>query len=411
MKFDCISGRIGVIFDRHMHGILTELAERCRRELDESVAPFWLRHGLDRECGGYFSALERDGSVYDTRKYMWLQGRHTWTFARLYNEWGHRPEHLEAARLGADFIRRFGRDAEGRVFFSLTREGVPVAYQRKPYSAVFVMLGLLEYGKAASDADCIREAGELFWKIVRWIEDPGLIGRQAPPPGAPKVSLLADEMVLMSMAMELLAVREDPLVRGVLARAVGNTLLHIDPAKRVLLEQAALDGSSLRAGPDGRLWIPGHSAEVAWFLLHALEFLPEDARVRQYALDAIAGTMEHGWDAKYGGLFYLMDIEGRPVLPVENTMKLWWVQIEAIYALVLAQLSESDNRWIGWLEKMIEYTWKLYPDPQYGEWRGYFDRQGICTNSCKGGNYKGFFHLPRFLMMTYRKVERAKGVA
>ncbi|HOX05002.1 MAG TPA: hypothetical protein PK280_01260 [Planctomycetota bacterium] len=46
-------------------------------------------------------------------------------------------------------------------------------------------------------------------------------------------------------------------------------------------------------------------------------------------------------------------------------------------------------------------------DRQHGEWFGYFDRQGNCTHTCKGGNHKGFFHLPRFLMMTAQRIERA----
>jgi N-acylglucosamine 2-epimerase len=221
------------------------------------------------------------------------------------------------------------------------------------------------------------------------------------------VSALANEMVLMSMAMELLAVGEDPRVRAVLEGAVRNTLRHFDPGKRVLMELAALDGSSLRASPDGRLWIPGHSVEVAWFLLHALEFLPEDAEVRRVAYETIEGSMEGGWDKEFGGLLYLMDIEGKPVLLLEHFMKLWWVQMEAIYALVLAELATGPERWRKWLTMIDEYTWRLYPDRQHGEWLGYFDRQGNCTHTCKGGNYKGFFHLPRFLMMTAQRIERA----
>jgi len=388
---------------------LTAIAARCRRELDESVIPFWLRHSLDRECGGYFSCLDRDGSVYDDRKYMWLQGREVWMFSRLYREWDRRPEYLEAARLGAGFIRKFGRDREGRVCFSLTRDGRPAAYQRKPYAAVFVMLGLLEYGRAAGDESFVREAEELFWKIVAWIDDPVLIGRQPPPAGAPKVSSLANEMVLMSMAMELLAVREDARVRAILEGAVRNALLHFDAERRVLMELVALDGSSLRASPDGRLCVPGHSVEVAWFLLHALEFLPEDAGVRRVAYEAIEGSMEHGWDREHGGLFYLMDIEGKPVLALEGSMKLWWVHTEAIYALVLAALETGEERWLRWLKLVDEYAWQRFPDPQHGEWFGYLDRRGSRTHDCKGGSYKGFFHVPRFLMMTAQRVESAAG--
>ncbi|WP_322512465.1 AGE family epimerase/isomerase, partial [Chloroflexus sp.] len=66
--------------------MLETYAARYRAELAERVIPFWLRHALDHEHGGYFSALDRDGTVYDTRKYVWLQGRAVWMFSRLYNE-------------------------------------------------------------------------------------------------------------------------------------------------------------------------------------------------------------------------------------------------------------------------------------------------------------------------------------
>lgn len=385
--------------------MLKELAQRCRRELNESVIPFWLRHSLDREYGGYFTALARDGSIYDTRKYMWLQGREIWMFARLYNQWERRQEYLEAAALGAGFIRRHCYDPQGRVYFSLTREGAPIAYQRKPFSASFVMLGFLEYGLATGDSKYVGEAEELFWKIVRWIEDPVLMGR-LPAPGSAKVSVLAHEMILMSMAMELLAVKDDPKIRAVLASAVKNTQLHYDPDRRILLEMASLDGSSLRSSPDGRLFSPGHSIELAWFLLHALEFLPPDDACRKLALDVIEGSLELGWDSQHGGLLYQMDIEGKPLLQLEHFMKLWWVHTEASYALALAYQQTRQQRWLDWLGRVDEYTWKVFPDRQHGEWYGYLDRQGQPTHTCKGGNYKGFFHVPRFLMMTAQLVER-----
>jgi N-acylglucosamine 2-epimerase len=268
------------------------------------------------------------------------------------------------------------------------------------------MLGLLEFGIASGDKQCLAEAADLFWKIVAWIDDPTLIGRVPSPPGSPRVSQLANEMVLMGMAMELLDVQDDPRVRAVLAGAVRNTKLHFDRGRRVLMELAPLDGSDLRSSPEGRLCSPGHSVELAWFLLHALDYLPADAECRRIALETIEGSMEFGWDPEFGGLYYLLDIENKPMLPLEHFMKLWWVQIEAIYALVLAYTQTRDARWLPWLDKLTEYTWRLCPDPQYGEWLGYFDRQGNVTHTCKGGNYKGFYHLPRFLMMTAQLIEK-----
>ena len=100
---------------------LAPYAARYRADLLESVIPFWLRHSLDREHGGYFTGLDRDGSVYDTRKYVWLQGRAIWMFSRLYNQLEPRPEFLDAAKLGVGFLRAHARDEQGRFFFSLTR--------------------------------------------------------------------------------------------------------------------------------------------------------------------------------------------------------------------------------------------------------------------------------------------------
>lgn len=81
-----------------------EIYKRYRRELFESVVPFWLRYSIDREAGGYFTGLDREGTVYDSRKYVWLQGRAIWTFSRLYNEFEQREEWLEAAAFGVDFF-------------------------------------------------------------------------------------------------------------------------------------------------------------------------------------------------------------------------------------------------------------------------------------------------------------------
>ena len=44
------------------------LAEQYRSELLFRVVPFWLNKSQDTEFGGYFTCLDRDGSVYDTDK-------------------------------------------------------------------------------------------------------------------------------------------------------------------------------------------------------------------------------------------------------------------------------------------------------------------------------------------------------
>ena len=52
-----------------------ELAKLYKNELLENVLPFWLNHSQDLEFGGYYTCLNRNGDVFDTDKFIWLQGR------------------------------------------------------------------------------------------------------------------------------------------------------------------------------------------------------------------------------------------------------------------------------------------------------------------------------------------------
>ena len=373
---------------------LISYSERYRVELLEHVIPFWLKYAIDRDFGGYFTCLTRNGTVYDTRKYVWMQGRAVWMLARLHNEMEPREEWLEAARLILDFLRRHALDPQGRYYFSLTRDGKPSFYQRKPYAAVFAMLGMLEFSKATGDAVLRAEAIELFWRIRRWIDDPTLLGRHR----VEGVTALADIMVVASMATEIARVDPDPRYREVLRECIAASRAHYDAPRRIFLEY-----SSPRELPEGRLFCPGDSIEAAWFLLHALEFAP-DAGARQMCLDAIEGSLEFGWDREFGGLYYFMDIDGFPPLALEADMKLWWPHTEAIYATILAYSITQESKWLEWLERVDAYAFSHFSDPEFGEWFGYCDRRGNLTSTAKGNPYKGCFHVPRMLFMSVRKL-------
>lgn len=49
------------------------------------VMPFWLKYGIDKENGGYFTCLNRDGSLMDSNKSVWFQGRFAFILAYAYN--------------------------------------------------------------------------------------------------------------------------------------------------------------------------------------------------------------------------------------------------------------------------------------------------------------------------------------
>ena len=44
---------------------------------------FWLDHGLDAEHGGFLTSVNAEGTLVDSDKSMWMQGRAAWMFAHL----------------------------------------------------------------------------------------------------------------------------------------------------------------------------------------------------------------------------------------------------------------------------------------------------------------------------------------
>lgn len=365
-----------------------------------SVIPFWLRHSLDSENGGYFTCLDRDGTVYDTRKYVWLNGRQVWTFSRLFNAVEARPEWLAAARCGAEFLRAHVFDEAGRCYFSLTREGLPAFYQRKPYGAGFVALGFLEYAKASGDEWYRARAEELFGLLPQWMENPALLGRPALAGGVP-VSNLADIYIMASLALEF---GHLPTLRSCLERI----RIHIDPATGLLHETAALDPALRRSNPDVRLICAGSIFEIYWILSRALKLCP-DAGLQADLRRAVGAACEFSWDRNYGGFYYFQDLDGRPTLQLESDMKLWWVHCEAVYALLTVYLETKDRVWLERFERTQEWTWNRFPDREHGEWFGYLHRDGSLSHTLKGNNYKGCFHIPRMLLFAVQDLQRELG--
>ena len=60
-----------------------KIRQRYDDTLTKDVIPFGENHAIDKQYGGYFTSLDRDGSVYDTTKYMWMQWRIVDMFAAL----------------------------------------------------------------------------------------------------------------------------------------------------------------------------------------------------------------------------------------------------------------------------------------------------------------------------------------
>ena len=146
----------------------SELARFYRSELTENVLPFWLEHGLDHEHGGWLTCVDREGKLYSTDKSVWFQGRGTWTFAAAFRQIEANPKYLQAATTGYRFLKDKCFDQDGRMFFQLTREGLPLQKRRYWFSETFAVVAAAEFYRITGDLDALalaRNTWELLLKL------------------------------------------------------------------------------------------------------------------------------------------------------------------------------------------------------------------------------------------------------
>jgi len=391
----------------------TELAGLYRRALLDDVVPFWLRHSLDAEYGGYLTCLDRDGSVYGTDKAMWLQAREVWLFAKLYNTLERRPEWLEAARLGYRFLRAHGYDADGRMFFSATREGRPLRKRRYLFTETFGAIAGAHYAVAAGDEAAWDLAERTYRLVVGLYRDPqshpALAATLAPKTISETRSMKshAMPMILVATSQEMREASGDAAYTAVIDEAIHEILTDfVHPEERALLETVGPRGERLDL-PAGRLVNPGHAIECAWFLLREARHR-DDRTLARRALEVLDWSLEWGWDEPHGGLLYFVDIEGRPPEQLEWDMKLWWPHTEALYALLLAHAMTGEARYLAWHDRIHAWSMAHLADPVYGEWYGYLHRDGSVALSAKGSMWKGAFHVPRALLYCMQTLEEPR---
>jgi N-acylglucosamine 2-epimerase len=390
---------------------MKQLSDMFRGELVDNIIPFWISHSTDRQHGGFTTFLDRKGDILCSDKPMWVQGRIGWTLSRLYNDLEKREEWLALAKHAIDFILEHGFDTDGRVFYSVTRDGRPLRKRRYLFAEIFAIMAFAEYGKAAGDLQSLEKAKSL----MRVVQD--VAARKWPAPGALEPKVFQDTRPMRGHSMSMIQIntlqvmrRADTTTSPLPYDRMIDTQIDevfrwfVKPEKKALLETVGPGGEYLGDSPEGRCVNPGHAIETAWFIMAEGKQRNDRALVDK-ALPILEWSLDLGWDPKYGGILYFVDIEGKQPVQYEWDMKLFWPHNEAIYAALLAYDLTGDPKWERWFEKILSWSMDRFPDRQYGEWFGYLHRDGTVSHDLKGNMWKGPFHIPRQLLFCHLLLE------
>lgn len=413
-----------------------ELLGFYEKHLYERVLPFWLKNGIDREHGGYFTCFNNLGDkLVSTDKYVWSQGRMVWLFSKLAEFEAEDPqarkEYLKMARFGFEFLKDHCFLPNGNCAFLLDREGKPKepvvgeGYDTSIFADCFVVLGFAKFAVESGNEEALKRGLELFQSILARIERNEY--RTEPEPLPEGYRSHGISMILLNTSQELyhaLTMFDHPAGAGIKAKC--RSL--VDDITTCFVTEDGILFELLNKAQKNEVCIldryinPGHSLEDMWFIMHyTVEFGDKDClKITEKVIEKMFAL---GWDDEFGGLFHFADQNGgRPKgeagrfedhplvkkLKQDWDDKLWWVHAEALYSTLLCYFLTGNEKMYSLYQKVHDYAFSTFPNPnkKIGEWIQIRDREGRPESKVVALPVKDPFHIIRSLILIIQLLQR-----
>ena len=374
-------------------------SERYREDLIANIMPFWMEHGWDKEYGGVYTCLDREGNLMDSTKSVWFQGRFAFVCSFAYNNVERRQEWLDAAKSTLDFIEKYCIADDGRMYFEVKADGTPLRMRRYVFSESFAAIAMAEYALATGEKVYAEKALTIFKNMRRFLSTPGLLAPKYMPTLEAQGHSIT--MIVINVASRLKKVISDPSLDVQIdesLQALERYFIH--PEFKALLETVGPNGEFIDT-MSGRTINPGHCIETSWFLFDVAMDRGADKKIIDLGLQILDWSWDWGWDKEFGGIINFRDCRNFPPQDYSQDMKFWWPQTEAIIANLYAYRLTGDKKYLQRHTMASDWAYSHFPDHEYGEWYGYLHRDGSVAQPAKGNLFKGPFHIPRMMVKGY----------
>jgi cellobiose epimerase len=418
----------------------TVAARELEEILNQNILETWYPATIDQEMGGYLTNFDAEWKQMERQgKFIVTQARSAWTCATVYEFYPDRKEYLEWSRHGVNFLRDKMWDAEyGGFFQAVNRDGsiadTVAPYDKRAYGNAFAIYGLAAYARVSGDA----EALELAQRAFRWLDagahDPvhggyfQFLNRDGSP--IPRDSMATyptrdhhhvgikdynSSIHLLEAFYELYRVWPDSLLRERLAEMYhvvndimmapeGYLRLHFYPDWTLVQDEDITDEEGRPNRYTNHVTF-GHDVETAYLLYEAALTLeiPIDSALLARLRGIVDHSLLHGWDAEVGGFYDAGKfVDGQ--MQIINKHKSWWGQAEGLNSLLLMHtLFPDDPVYFERFLQMQQYIDTYLVDHTNGDWyHSGLDQHPDAANSPKAGPWKGNYHTVRSLINCIR---------
>jgi mannose/cellobiose epimerase-like protein (N-acyl-D-glucosamine 2-epimerase family) len=391
---------------------LKDLYDKYRSDLFDEFLPFMDKYIIDHQLGGFMCDADRDGTLLDTNKRIWYQGRGVWVYSFLYNNFGKDPKHLEIARKTVEWLEKT-TPPKGKLWTPwFTKDGKPIGKEETEiYSDLHVAQGYTQYALASGDMSYWDKAKDIWRKCVDVYNNrPGYgidahfyqvqINEKKRYEGVPNPRIVGHWMDFLTLVTQMLEIKEDPEIEDFAALDVDSVLnKHYNPEYRLITEYLNKDYTRIN-GPQGRE-VTGHTLETLWMILYEA-VRKKDKKTFDKAAGYLRRHIELLYDYVYEGSFQgLMDVDTYEF----DMTKALWVQDEILVGCMYVY-EHTGALWAKeWYERVYNFVQEKASLKKHGLklWNIYADRKMTFEPHY---NRIGNYHHPRELMLNLLSIER-----
>jgi mannobiose 2-epimerase len=388
---------------------LSDFRAQFFQKVTKNILPFYGRFAVDEQHGGFYGAIENNGSVRaEAPKGLVQHSRLLWTFAQAARQLQN-DDYLPLAKQAYTLLMAHFLDKEeGGFFWFVDAVGQPLFMQKFTYGQAFAIYGLSEHFLATGNEVALETAVSLYHLLEKHARDPQYGGYfdvclpdwtvtdqvnvDQVQEKVPKI--MNTHLHLLEAYTNLLRAWNHPQLNDSLHALIHSMLDHIvDQRAGHLKLHFSENWRSLSATVSY-----GHDIEASWLLLKAAEGLGDEkllAKVKPVAVHVAQVAYEEGLDAD-GSLRY----------EDHDTDKVWWAQAEAIVGFLNAYQMTGNTHFLDASLNCWQFVQDVLVDRQYGEWLGGVTAKGKPMPGEKAGSWKTPYHNGRCCLEMMRRVDQ-----